>query len=231
MAAALPLGNIQDLLGIVKAERNDFTLDELAILRKEQPDTFSDDMSLRVGARVFKKFKPLDIYKIERAYQNYSIVDRSASAAAEAAIVIFRNIKRMAAKHAITGEHERSIAIFARSVGGTDIETTIQKIKNGDYPTRPVFSIISDTAYSNKLETLRHHGDMLGFLYYASTMAKREFGKAVDIKFDFLANKRLRSSAKGGSMPRVQIGNPGDVRGRSRIPGRGKKRKRRTNRR
>jgi len=230
MAAQVPLGNINDLLSIVKAERNDFSLDSLAELQAEQPGSFDDNMSLRVGSRVFKNFKPVDLYKIERAYQNYSIVDRSGGAAAEAAVVVFRNIKSMTDRHIITGEHDRSIAIFARGVGGVDIETNIQRVINGDYPSRPVFSIISDTAYSNKLETMAHHGARQGFLYHASQMAKREFGKAVDIKFDFLANSRLIGSAKGGSMPRVQIGNPGDVRGRSIKPGTSKPRKRRKRR-
>ena len=52
-----PISNVEDLLGIIKAERNRYTAQELRILQREQPGSFQDDDVLRVGARVFRDFE------------------------------------------------------------------------------------------------------------------------------------------------------------------------------
>lgn len=217
-----PLSNLEDILDVVKAERNSLTRDELAVLQKEQPGSFDNNLSLKVGSRVFRDFVPSDLGKIKKAYQLYSIIDRSGGAVAEAALVAYNNTRRLAQKHFKSGQHYKSISLFVRSVGGTDVETTFARIQRNDLPERPVISIVSDVPYATKLETLRHHGELLGFLYQSSKIVQKEFGKAIQVKFDFFSSARLTGGSKGGTLPRLQISNPGDLRGRSSIPGRKK---------
>jgi hypothetical protein len=215
MAAALPLSNIDDILSVIKLERNVYTVQELVLLRREQPGTFKD-MTLRVGARSFKKFKPSDLQYIEKAYQNYSIIDVAGGAVAEAATLAYLMAVRLAQRHQDTGAHYQSISIFARSVGGTDTEISFRKLRNNDLPERPVVSIVSDVPYARRLEGIVHHGQRQGFLFHASKMVKKNIGKVVQVKFDFLAAGRLGKT--GAPLPRIQIANPGDLKGASKNP-------------
>jgi hypothetical protein len=173
-------------------------------------------MTLRVGTRSFKKFKPSDLQHIEKAYQTYSIIDVAGGAVAEAATLAYLISTRLAQKHVISGEHSSSISIFVRSVGGTDIEIGLHKLRNGDLPERPVVSIISDVPYARRLETMQHHGQRQGFLFYASQRVKKDIGKSVQVKFDFIAASRL--GRVGSPLPRIQIANPGDLKGASKNP-------------
>lgn len=218
MTSGVPLGNIDDLLEIVRAERNDMTRDEMRTLRREQPGSFKDKtMTLRVGGRSFKNARLLDINKIKKAYQGSSFVDIAGGAVADATVFAYNLMKQLAERHRVTGGYVASIAVFARTVGGTDKETTLLKVMRQDLPPRPVMTILSDVPYAAKLESITHHGKRLGFLYYVSKLVKREFGKSVDVKFDYIAGARL-GRGKAKYLPRLQISNPGDVRGRSKKP-------------
>lgn len=217
MAKQKPLSDISDLLDVIKEERNRLTVGALKVLQKEQPGTFDNFMSLRVGSRTFKDFQPIDLKKIDRAFQNYSVIDLSGGAVAEASIVAYRNVIQLAERHRVTGRYAQSLSIFVRPVGGIDREISVSKLIRQDIPERPVVSIISDVPYAAKLESLTHHGRRQGFLFYVSKIVKREFGKAIDIKFDYFSSARLSKGSKK-SLPRLQISNPGDLRGRSRKP-------------
>ena len=198
-------------------------MQELVRLRREQPGTFEDEMRLRVGGRVFRNFKPSDLQRIEKAYQNYSIVDLTGGGAVlEATIWALRYVERLAQRHRDTGAHSRSFSVFYRSVGGQDVETTQAALPTLQLPVRPVTSIINEVPYALRLENVVHHGRLRGFLFQTSRELKKEFGRAIQVKFDVLAGSRL---GKGGAMPRLQIANPGDLRGRSHTPGKRRRRR------
>lgn len=222
-----PLDDIEDILGVIKEERNRYTVENLKELQLKQPGSFTDDDVLRVGTRVFKNFETRDLKKIEKAYQRYSIIDASPDLVAEAGIYAYSYLKTLTQNHIITGEYDRSIGIFIRSIGGIDREIPPGTLSADALPTRPVVTIIPDTAYANKLETLVHHGQIQGFLYHTSKMVKNKYGRDVDVKYDYFSATRLGSGYKGGSLPRIQISQPGNIKGSSDRPGFSKKRSRR----
>lgn len=223
----LPLSNIDDILGIVRRERNLYTAQELRILQREQPGSFTDDDVLRVGSRIFRDFDIPDLKKITKAYQNYSIIDASSELVSEAALFAYRFWHRLARRHIDTGRYIQSTGIYVRTIGGTDNEIPLSTLSADNLPSRPVVSIVPDVAYANMLETLLHHGQIQGFLFHTSQVVKRKYKRDLAVKFDYIAAPRLNSSYKGGTLPRLQISQPGGVRGRSRAPRDGPRRSRR----
>jgi hypothetical protein len=219
-------GDISDLLAVIKRERNIFTVEEIRILRKEQTGSF-DDMTLRSGSRSFRDFELPDLKKIDKAYTNYSIFDIATGVVAEAGLEAYRIVERLAQKHILTGQHHDSIGTFVRGIGGVDREVLPESLNSDSLPARPVVTVIADVPYANKLETMLHHGAYQGFLFHASKVIRKKYGKAIQVKYDYFSSTRLGRGYQGGSLPRIQISNPGDIKGRSDKPGFSRRPKRR----
>lgn len=210
-SATKDLDNITDILEVIEQERQDYTVEEVGILRKEQPGTFVDgQMTLFVRSRKFKKFRLQSYYLTEGAYTPTVISDPGADTIVEAAKYAYLLAKREALKHRQTGQHAKSITIYARSVGGIDKRVPFASLKPDRMPDRPVISIItSGIPYGRPLERLIRGGQAQGFLYYAAKQTRRRYRRAVSVRFDFLAGERAQTVAKG--VPRIQIAAPGDL--------------------